>query len=216
MIVVIGPVNLRNSGSGEVADGLACRVAISAVAAGSAAELIAKIGADPAGDALLVSLSQAGVGHVAVLRDPVHPTARRDATDEAAAEQLIADPAEAEPPAPGWIVAPEDAPSLEAADVGLALRYLTEYRVIVVIGPDDGILAEVTSAVEWAGAHPIVVVAPNGTAKIAMPADALILESAGGVDDALAFGARLGSYAAAVDAGQPPELAYATLVADPA
>ena len=37
-------------------------------------ELIGRAGDDPAGDAMLLALARASVGHVALLRDPARPT----------------------------------------------------------------------------------------------------------------------------------------------
>ena len=37
-------------------------------------EIVARAGDDATGDALMIALSRAGIGHVAVLRDPSHPT----------------------------------------------------------------------------------------------------------------------------------------------
>ena len=45
-------------------------------------------------------------------------------------------------------------PSLDPADVGLALRYLSDYRVIVLIHPTgQEMVAEASAAAGWAGAH---------------------------------------------------------------
>ena len=105
-------------------------IVLAAAGAGATVELIAKLGDDPAGDALLIALARAGVGHVAVLRDPVHPTAQRPVVEE-----VVVDPIEGgEAPAP-WTVDPALAPALDVDDVGLALRYLTEFRVVVAIHP---------------------------------------------------------------------------------
>ncbi len=212
MIVVIGSTYLRGEGSTGVPDGVAGRIAVAAATDGAAVELIAKIGDDPAGDALLVALARARVGHVAVLRDAVHPTAHRaddaDATDDGAI-----DPAnDATPPVP-WLVEPGDASALEAADVGLALRYLTDYRVIVAVHVADAIVDQATAAADWAGAHLVLVAAPGAAIGARIPDGALVIEDEvdGTADDGTALAERLGQYAAAIDAGSTPAAAYAVL-----
>ncbi len=51
------------------AGGLAAGVARAAAAAGVEVQLVGKVGGDPAGDAVLLSLARGGVGHLALLRD---------------------------------------------------------------------------------------------------------------------------------------------------
>ena len=81
MIVVIGAVHA--SGSGEVAPaGLAAGIALAAAAAARAVELVARIGDDPAGDAVLLAFAAAGIGHVATLRDPARRRPPVEADDE--------------------------------------------------------------------------------------------------------------------------------------
>lgn len=204
--MVIGSVHLCGDGSEAAPDGLAGRVAVGAAASGAGVELIAKVGDDPAGDALLLALARAGVGHVAVLRDAAHPTARR-----AAAEDSAIDDGE---PAVAWTVALSRAPVLDAADVGLALRYLTDYRVIVVVHPAPGVVAEAITAAVWAGAHLVLVDHPDDAPPGDLPPGSLVLGVTDGPDDGSAIGARLGAYAAAVDRGQDPAAAFAGLTAD--
>ena len=73
VIVVVGTPAWR---AAEPAgpDGRACRVALAAAERGAAVELIGRAGDDPAGDAMLLALARAHVGHVALLRDPARPT----------------------------------------------------------------------------------------------------------------------------------------------
>ncbi len=47
---------------------------MTAAASGATVEFIGKIGDDPAGDELQLSLARSHVGHVAMLRDPSRPT----------------------------------------------------------------------------------------------------------------------------------------------
>ena len=76
MIVVIGLPSFRPPAEGRAAaaSGLAAGVARAAVAAGATVQLIGKVGDDPSGDALVLALARDGIGHVALLRDAVHPT----------------------------------------------------------------------------------------------------------------------------------------------
>ena len=82
MIVVIGGLGLRGSVEEPEPDGLAPAIAVAAAAAGARVELISKAGDDPAGDAALLALAAAGVGHVATLRDPSRFTPVRSQPDE--------------------------------------------------------------------------------------------------------------------------------------
>lgn len=210
MIVVVGSTFLRGDGPDAEPDGLAGRIAVAAAASGAAVELIAKVGDDPTGDALLVALARAGVGHVAVLRDPVHPTVRRPGSDDVALDVIDQDAS----PVPA-MPDPDPGPSLDVDDVGLALRYLTELGVVVAVHPTPGIVAEASSAAGWANGHLVVVTRPGDAAPTGIPAGSLVLEVVDdGVDDP-AIGSRLGIYAAAVDGGTSPADAYADLTAEP-
>jgi hypothetical protein len=198
VIVVIGAAGLR----GEAPDGLAAGIALSAAASGSAVELITKVGDDPAGDALLLALAQARVGHVAVLRDPAFATGQRAPTDDVVPEEET----------PG--ASSPAAPTLEAADVGLALRYLSDYRVIVVVHPPTpALLAEATSAAGWSGAYLALVVGPGDDPPPDLPDDALVVAADPDADDADGLGERLGRYVAAVDRGDATREAFLGLVA---
>ncbi len=203
MIVVIGALASRVVDGAVVPAGPVAAIAQAAAEAGSAVQCIAKVGDDPAGDALLLGLARAGVGHVATLRDATHPTATLAdlgadlGTDVAPADD--ADPADGDPPA---LVGP----SLDAADVGLALRYLPDHRVIVAVHPDGpAITTEVAAAAGWSGAHLVVIVDP--AAPVASPEGAFVLAA----DPATAerLGPLVGRYAALVDAGSDPAEAFA-------
>jgi hypothetical protein len=214
VIVVIGSTYLRGKGSTAVPDGVAGRIALAAAADEATVELIAKIGDDPAGDALLVALARAGVGHVAVLRDAVHRTAQRRTDDDLPIEAALDPDVDADDEQVAWIADPAEAPALDPADVGLALRYLTEYRVVVAVHAPAGILTEATAAADWAGAHLVLVTDPGDPVPGDVPAGALVLEAVDGPEDGSALGARLGQYAAAVDRGIAPATAYVALTAE--
>jgi hypothetical protein len=200
VIAVIGIPRLRGQGADADVAGLAASIAIAAAAADSRVELVGKIGDDPAGDAVLLALSRRGVGNVATLRDPSHPTpAASDPGD---------DPDDGTPSA----APPAQAPELDAADVGLALRYLPELGVIVAAHIAADVIAEAVSAAGWARTALIVVLPSGGASPDDLPPGALVLE-ADETDELGGVGAAIGRYAAAVDQGRAADAAYAELVA---
>ena len=210
MIVVIGSLALGGSDAEPVAAGLAGRAARAAASAGARVEVVSKVGEGPDGDAVLIALARAGVGHVATLRDATHRTTRVGAPDDGAT--LDEDPTAA---------GTGDGPALEAADVALALRYLTDYATIVVLEPaDPAVVTEAATAAGWASAHLIVAAtAPDASIVGALPADSLVIaldpaEMASGADDGdEGLVPLLGRYAAAVEAGEAPSAAFAALTA---
>ena len=200
MIVVIGTLVGRLDAEGTIEHaGFAAALASAAAAKGADVQVVARIGDDDVGDKVLLGLAAERVGHVATLRDAGRRTALiRDDEDEN----------------PGAEAAPRDAvlgdgPTLEAADVGLAMRYLSDYRVIVLAHTaDPALIGEAATAAGWAGAHLVVVTSPSESLDMTLPGDALVL-SAGPDADGLAV--RLGRYAAAIDAGESADTAYAVL-----
>jgi pfkB family carbohydrate kinase len=203
VIVVIGVLASRVVDGTVVPAGPVAAIALAAAEAGSAVQCIAKIGDDPVGDALLLALARAGVGHVATLRDATHPTAILPDT----AMDLATDVAPADDPEPaaGDLPGPAIA-SLDAADVGLALRYLSDHRVIVAVHPDGpAITAEVAAAAGWSGAHLLVIADPAVTLD---PPDGAFVLAADAVT-AERLGPLVGRYAALVDAGSTPADAFA-------
>lgn len=198
MIVVVGNPSWR-PGPPAAPHGRAARLAVAAAALGARVELVGRAGDDRAGDALLVALAQAGVGHAALLRDPARPTplaALADPDDDGVLEPAATAPATA----PG--------PVLEPADVALGLRYLREFAVLVVA---DGVPADcvpvAAEAAAFAGAH-LVVLAADDRAAAAAPADATVL-AAPPDDGGDAFTGFVARYAAAVDGGADPAAAFA-------
>jgi hypothetical protein len=220
VIVVIGALGLRGSLEDPEPDGLAPAIACAAAASGARVELISKAGDDPAGDAVLLRLAQAGVGHVATLRDPSRHTPVRprppEPTDPAIEEGTGTAPlaegaagggsGKVEPPA-------EVRPTLDAADISLALRYLTDFGVLVAVHPSTELLAEAVSAAGWAGARLVVVLEPEGEVPTGVPADALVVAAT--ADDAEGVGMRIGRYAAALSRGDDAAAAYRELTAAP-
>lgn len=188
-----GPI--WRAGDPGCADGLAVGVARAGAAGGSDVQIVGKVGDDPEGDQLLIDLARAGVGHVAVLRDPaartpvVGPTADEDDTDDAPAAEL-----------PSGL-------SLDATDLELALRYLTDFRVLVIadaVGADA--LRVAADAASFSGAH-VVAIVPVGGSVPPMPPGATILEGPTGAE-VVGFGALVGTYAAAIDRGASPADAF--------
>jgi sugar/nucleoside kinase (ribokinase family) len=209
VIVVVGLPAYADSPDGEkCAGGLAVEVAAAARARGSSVELVGKVGNDGAGDAVVVALGRLGVGHSALLRDPALPTPvlAAAAVDDDAAE-LDADGPEAR-------LLPEDAaarPSLDAADIDLALKFLPGAGVIVLAEPlPDAAVAVTVEAAAFAGARLIVLV-PSGAIPPAVPAGATVLEAP--PDDDGSFGRLVGTFAGALDAGVEPATAFAEAVA---
>jgi hypothetical protein len=206
VIVVIGSPLHRSVASGgpPVAVGLAAGIAMAAAEAGSEVQLVGRVGEDPAGDALLLALSRLGVGHVAVLRDPAHPTPVAPDDEPEAADPMT------EPPPDGWssLGAPGSA-SLDRGDVELALRYLDGFRVAVVAERLDGeALAVVTEASDYARACLVALVGPDAEA----PEGAIVLEAPGADPDG-AFARTVGRLAAALDGGAEAEVALASAIA---
>src|SRR3954466_2264161 len=121
MIVVCGTPAWTNADPARPAGG-AGEVALGAPSRGRPVGLIGRIGDDPTGDGLVIALARAGVGHAAVLRDPSRATVMLEPPD---LDDPTAETART-------IDAFGSAPRLEAADVSLALSYLTTFGVLVV------------------------------------------------------------------------------------
>jgi hypothetical protein len=201
VIVVIGEVVGQETDDPRVdAVGLAASVARAAAAEGADVEVVARLGDDPTGDAVLLALARTGVGHVATIRDAGSRTPIRSIDEPV-------DPADdGKPDGAAHAVS---GPMLDAADVGLALRYLTDYRVIVVLHPGDpGIVREAADAAGWAAAHLVVAVPPGSEPVDGLPDGTLTITAD---REAEGVAALLGRYAAAVDRGEEPAAAYAAL-----
>lgn len=204
MITVVGTPAWRASDPPGPA-GRACEIALAAAALGARVEMVGRVGDDPSGDALLLALARASVGHAAVLRDPTRatwlvtpPAAPDDETPFAALDPGV-QPA---------IEPLRDGPCLDPADVALGLRYLTAFDVLVVTDElPAAVLPAAADAAAFAGARLVVLVAPGGDGG-AFPPEALVLEAPGPDDGA--FGALVGALAVAVDRGQSPEEAIRT------
>ena len=179
-------------------------VATGAAAAGGDVQLVGKTGEDAAGEAALLDLAKRGVGHVAMLRDAGRATP--ELADPAAADLAPFDEPEVaqasqDPGAPG--------PTLDAADIELALRYLPDYRVVVVADALSGAALEVVlAASRWSGAA-LVILVPAGSDAPTLTSEATVIE-APEVDPDDEFASVVGAYAAALDRGEEPAEAFAT------
>jgi len=212
VIVVVGsPVERWVRGS-IVAGGPAVAVAAAAVRAGAGVELVAKVGDGREGDAIVLSLAEAGIGHVAVNRTVGRETIDERTTDDRSSESLdtlaglggTADGSDEADLAPRT-----ESPTglaLDAADIQLALRYLPDYDVVVTAQPlDEAATTAVVEAATWANARLIVI---GSNATMPLPTDATILDPPG-EDAEGAFATVVGRYAAALDRGEDPGDAFA-------
>lgn len=221
MIVVIGSPVAQLDGRGSGAAGLAPQIARAASAAGGDVQLVGRIGEDAPGDAILLALAADRVGHVAVLREPSRPTP----TESPAAHAATAGPEPEPEPKPelelgaaltldddGPTDASVDGLALDAADLDLALRYLPDYRVVIVACDlDDRGRATVAGAVGWAGAHLVAIVSDAADAA-GLPPDATVLDRPAR-DGEGALAAVVAAYAVALDRGVEPAAAFAEAAA---
>ena len=101
--------------------------------------------------------------------------------------------------------------SLDAADVDLALRYLTEFRVVVIADELDSAAVRVADATDWSNGTLIAVVGEGRAEPVGLPVGRVVLGSP--ADDAEgAFDRLVGELAAAIDAGGDPQAAFRELV----
>jgi sugar/nucleoside kinase (ribokinase family) len=204
VIVVIGAVRLRETDGRAEAVGLAASIAAAAASAGAKVELVGRVGDDPPGDALILALARAGIGHVAVIRDAAHRTpVIADGGEDPASDDDTGAPAD-----PAWST-PMD---LEGADAELALRYLPDIRVIVAVHVPAEVSAQAVAAAGWASAALIVVVPPSGepsAGDLPDTATSIALD-----DDAGSLGgAAIGRFVAALDRGTDGRAAWDELLA---
>lgn len=198
---MIGQPALGRVDGEPVAAGRAARIALAAAARGATAQIVAKVGEDADGEALVLALAQGRVGHVAVQRDPAHPTPMANDPEDRL------DPEAGE----GAVAGPVAGLALDAADLELALRYLTEFRVVVLADDLDPAAVRVaTDAAGWSNGTLIAVVGSGRPEPPNVPPDAIVLGSP--ADDAEAFDRLVGELAAAIDAGADAQAAFRELV----
>jgi sugar/nucleoside kinase (ribokinase family) len=202
VIVVIGQPALGRIDGEPVAAGSAARIALAAAARGAGVQLVGKVGEDADGEALVLALAQGHVGHVAIQRDPAHPTRRAVHPDDAPDSDELTAPSAGLP----------SGLALDAADLELALRYLTEFRVIVLADELDPSAVRVAAdAAAWSNGTLVVVVADGTPEPVGLPPDAIVLGSPA-EDSEGAFDRLVGGLAAAIDAGGDPQAAFRELV----
>lgn len=205
MIVVVGLPAYADSPDGEkCAGGMAVDVAAAATARGSVVELVGKVGEDGAGDAVVVALGRLRIGHAALLRDPVHPTPVLTSGTPVGDDSAELD---ADTPVPTLLPEnPAERPSLDAADIELALRYLPVSTVIVLSEPlAADALGVAVEAAAFATAK-LVVVVPANSPPPHVSGEATVLEAP--ADDDGSFGRMVGTFAAALDSGKDPATAF--------
>jgi hypothetical protein len=213
MIAVVGSAFGRRTTAGIEADGLAAAIARATTASGGPVQLVGKVGEGPDGDAVLLSLAAAGVGHVAVLRDvaPAHVETESHSAeaDVESADQLAAHDDEYKPSRPVTAdTETQHSPTLDAADLELALRYLPDYDVVVIAERlDSDAVAAVVEAARWAGAKLVSTFAAEG-----LPEDATVFEAPDENPEG-AFATVVGRYAAALDRGEDPREAFTAAAA---
>ena len=138
MIVVVGSPVAKFHGDSFAVDGLAALTAIVVAARGERVELVGRVGSDAAGDAIVLALGRAGVGHAALLRDASRPTPIGNASDGI---------------------------PLDSGDLQLALRYLTTFDAAIFVAPvgapeaTEALLDLMRDGAAFAGARLIVVAA---------------------------------------------------------
>jgi hypothetical protein len=210
VIVVIGSPIGRLDDDVLAAGGTASRVALAAARLGRTVQLVGKTGDDPTADAVVLDLARGGVGHVALLRDPGRETPLETVWPDA----IDDDAAEVDPDLRGANPAPiPPGPALEAADVELGLRYLTDFAVVVLAEPaDPETIAVVADAARWGEARMILVVSVGQTVPDGLPGEATVFESPP-TDPDSAFADLVGTFAASIDEGTEPGAAFRSSIA---
>ena len=101
-----------------------------------------------------------------------------------------------------------DGPAIDAADVDLGLRYLTDFGVVVVAEPaGPGVATVASDAAGWAEARMILVVASGSVVPDGLPPDVVVFEAPDDDPDGV-FADLVGSFAAALDDGADPGEAF--------
>jgi hypothetical protein len=185
VIIVLGRPSIEDGPIGPLPAGMAATVAIAIAAAGGRVELVGTLGDDEPGDAVTLALARAGVGHAALLRVPGTTTPHGGTTDTPA--------------------------RLDTADVELGLRYLSDYRVLIVADPVPAdVLAVAVDAAAYAGAALVVVVGPGERPMATIGSEATVLEAPNEARGP--FAAAVAGFAIAVEAGAEPATALRAAV----
>jgi hypothetical protein len=205
MIVVIGCPTGRSADGAIAASGMSSRVALSAAGAGHAVQLVGRVGDDPTADAVVLDLARGGVGHVALLRDGTRATPLEPPAPDGPEVDDADDGAELATPDPHGTAG---GPALDAADVDLGLRYLTEFAVLVIAEPVDGATsAVVAEAAGWGDTRLIVILPHDAPVPDDLLIDAVVFEAPEADPDGV-FATLVGHFAAGLDDGAEPEAAF--------
>ena len=159
-------------------------IAKRAAASGARTEVVGAAPAGPTGDRLLLWLATERVGHATVIRADTAP-ARRDRHE----------------------------PVIESADLDLAVRYLPDVRVLVMVAPDPSLLATAGAASSFAGAALIVIGPVESAALDAIAGSNPIVLDPPAHDPDGAFAGLVAALAARLDAGEAPGAAWKGTVA---
>jgi len=210
VIVVIGSPIGRSTDSVISAAGMSSRVALAAARAGGVVQLVGKTGDDPVADGVVLELARGGVGHVALLRESARPTPLEPAADEDDGSTVRLDVGDAG--SASGAAAPRrtflDGLAIDAADVDLGLRYLTEFGVVVVAEPASAdVVTVVSEAADWAEARMVLVVASGTPVPDGLPPDVVVFEAPDDDPDGV-FAGLVGAFAAALDDGAEPGEAF--------
>jgi pfkB family carbohydrate kinase len=224
VIVVVGDPILRPAdvGAPSQAGGSAPAIARACSAAGATVQLAGKVGDDPAGDEILLTLTRDGIGHVALLRDAGTitlvgpPAVSAIAADDDPADATHDETGPGVDPGPGLI---DDVPAAAAMsalapeDLDLALRYLTSFAVLIVAQPlSAATLAVAVESAAYSGAHLVLIDASEAetAAVAAVPVDDITALLSPASDPEGQFAGLVGRYAAALDGGTAPAAAFRT------
>jgi hypothetical protein len=163
---------------------------------------------------VVLDLARGGVGHVALLRDPGRATPLEAPTDPAIEpDDLVDAEAAVALDARPRAVAPAPGPALEAADVDLGLRYLTDFGVVVLAEPAGAeVVGIVAEAARWSEARLVLVVGAGESVPDGVPAEAVVFEAPESDPDGI-FAALVGGFAAALDDGAQPGDAFRASIA---
>lgn len=200
VIVVIGHPLAVVGADGARPAGAAVEAAMAATEQGAEVQLVGKLGDDDVGDAVVLALGSSGIGHAALLRDPSRATPLLvrgvETEDLDTGDDELVD-----------LIEPAHAgarPTLEAADVELGLRYLSDFRAVVLADPQPAaVVAVAAEAARYAGAVLLGVASAGGGPAPELPPGSFFLAAASGGGDGAAK--LLGRVAAGIDRGDTPE-----------
>ena len=213
MIVVIGSPIGRSVDGATAAGGTASRIALAAARTGRSVQLVGKTGDDAIADGVVLDLARGGVGHVALLRDPARATPLEGSLVTVDETGVLGDDDGQQATSADVTPAEADGPALEAADVDLGLRYLTDFAVVALAEPaSPETVAVVAEAARWGEAQLVLVLRAGEPIPDGLPPDVIVFEAPDADPDG-AFATLVGIFAAALDGGADPGDAFRASVA---